>query len=82
MGKTRLWRVDAIHTDGYHAQHLILESEEDRKCSAEAEALKTAKKKSRFSELSGWRLEVTLLNKKKFNGKWYSEEEYDYKTRK
>ena len=81
MVKTRQWRVDSIHENGYNAPHFLLETTEERKCKAEAEALKTAKTISRLAGFSAWRLEVTLVNKKKLNGKWYSEEEYDYKTR-
>ena len=29
MAKLRLWRVDAIHKNGYHAPYLLVETEKD-----------------------------------------------------
>jgi hypothetical protein len=79
MGKTRQWRVDAIHVNGYHAPHILIETQTDRLCKAEAEALNLAKTVSIFSKMKDWEVSVTLTNRKLFRGKWYSESEFQYK---
>jgi hypothetical protein len=58
---------------------MFIETESERLCNAEAEAINLAKKSSRFSEIPEWTLEVTQVDKQKFNGKWYSLEEYEHK---
>lgn len=82
MGKTRQWRVDAIHVNGYHAPHILIETETDRLCKAEAEALNLANKVSVFSKMKDWEIRVSLTNRKLFRGKWYSELEFQYKLEK
>lgn len=49
MSKTRLWRVDILHTSGYHAPSLYVETataESKTRETAEQEAIKMAKEKS------------------------------------
>ena len=58
---------------------MFIETENERLCNAEAEAINLAKQRSRFSEISEWTLEVTQVIKQKLNGKWYSLEEYEHK---
>lgn len=79
MSKIRLWRVDTSHIRGYCAPQMFIETENERLCNAEVEALNLAKQSSRFCDLPEWTLEVTQVNKQKFNGKWYSPEECEYK---
>ena len=80
MGKPRLWRVDAIHEDGYHAPHSLIETDTDRECKAEAEALKLAKQNSRLSKFKTWSFIAINLHRRKLNGKWYTESEYNFKV--
>lgn len=80
MSKIRQWRADTTHIRGYCAPQMFIETESERLCNAEAEALNLAKQSSRFADLPEWKLEVTQVNKQKLNGKWYSEDEYEYKT--
>lgn len=79
MGKTRLWRVDVIHVDGYHAPYILSESTTDRLYQAEAEAIKLARENSRLSMFPCWKFVATRIEKKKLNDKWYSEDEYYFK---
>jgi len=79
MSKIRLWRVDSNHVRGYNAPQMFIETENERLCNAEAEAINLAKQSSRFSELPDWTIVVTQENKQKLNGKWYSSEEYKHK---
>lgn len=81
MTKSRLWRVDSNHIRGYNAPQMFIETESERLHNAEAEALTLAKENSRLANLPGWTMTVTLLFKHKLNGKWYSKEEYNYKTK-
>ena len=76
MVNPRLWRVDVIHADGYHAPYFIIETESDREYKAEAEALKEAKERSILSKYESWSFFATNLNRRKLKGKWYTEEEY------
>ena len=80
--KTRLWRVDSIHENGYNAPYFFIETTIERKSKAEAEALATAKNRSRLADFTQWTLTVTNVQKKKLNGKWYSQDEYYYKIKK
>ncbi len=79
MSKIRLWRADTNHIRGYCAPQMFIETENERLCNAEAEALNLAKKSSRLSELPDWTLVVTQVDKQRLNGKWYSAEEYEHK---
>lgn len=80
MSKIRLWRVDSNHVRGYNAPQMFIETESERLCNAEAEAINLAKLKTRLSDLPGWTIEVTQVLKQKLNGKWYSNEEYEHKA--
>lgn len=84
MTKSRLWRVDAQHIRGAHAPHLYLETESKRLCDAEAEALKAARELSVFYAdkrmRKFWSLRIELASSRKYNGKWYTEEEYRHKS--
>jgi hypothetical protein len=60
---------------------MFIETENERLCNAEAEAINLAKLKTCLSDLPGWTIEVTQVLKQKLNGKWYSSEEYEHKTK-
>lgn len=77
--KVRQWRVDAVHKFGCHAPQMIIVTNDDRLHKAEAEALNTAKGRSRLSDFESWSFVATQTNKKQMNGKWYSIEEYNSK---
>jgi hypothetical protein len=72
MGKTRLWRVEAIHVNGYTAPYSLIETDgNDREYEAEAKALKEAKLNSRLADFDCWNFHITRLHWTKRNGKWY-----------
>lgn len=78
--KTRFWRVEAIHTRGYKAPSVIIETTADRLWKAELEALTEAKSRSRLADFECWSFEATLLERKKLNGKLLTYDEYSFKT--
>lgn len=80
MVKNRLWRVDSIHKHGYNAPHRFLQTTEERLCNAELEAQNIAKQTSAFLGMPDWKIEVTQLDKRLLNGKWYSLVDYFLKT--
>lgn len=82
MNKIRLWRVDVIHINGYHAPYSLIETEIDREYKAEAEAINLAKIDSRLANFNCWNFIATNLHYKKLDDKWYSEDEYLYKIQK
>jgi len=48
--KTRHWRVDVIHVNGYHAPSTYVTTDESRLWKAEAQAVRLAKESSRLAD--------------------------------
>lgn len=70
MSKSRIWRVDAIHVNGYHAPSQYVVTEDGRLWKAMEVALTTAKQNSRLSAFSEWVFVATRLKKKQIGHKW------------
>lgn len=74
--KCRLWRVDLIHRNGYHAPYQLIEVTSDKNQNEYKIAHQTAialnLRLLDFPEK--WRFVLTKLERVKINGKWIEKE--------
>jgi len=71
----RYWRVDAIHTVGYHAPSIFVRTEDARLWKAETAALSAAKAATRLADFpQSWSFNAILRNVSERNGKLYDQD--------
>ena len=67
QNEIQLWRVEMIHRNGYQAPALLVEATERKEAHKEV-----MKMKLRLLEFpNSWSFQLTRLNVRRFNGKWY-----------
>jgi hypothetical protein len=77
MSKSRLWRVDISHIRGYQAPHIMVETSAYLRYDAEVEALQLAKGRTELSKFDCWNFTATKVDRKLFNGKWLTPQEFE-----